>query len=104
MAQKTLTMETTMSRSQSISVSQSKRGTSLTESFTELFDFRFLIYQSILHPLEAVKTYLPHLSVCWSASKIFTPDQDIPDLQDRVILVTGGAPQPRPHFFSAEHV
>lgn len=93
-----------MPPSQSTSVPQSKRGTSLTESFAELLDFRFLIYQSIVHPLDAIETYLPRLSVFWSASKIFTPDQDIPHLQGRVILVTGGAPRPRSHFFSAEHV
>ena len=98
MVQKTLNMQTTMSRSHSTSVPQSKRGSSLTESFAELFDLRFLIYQSMLHPLEAIETYLPHLSVFWSASKIFTPDQDIPHLQDRVILVTGGAPQPPTAF------
>ncbi|SLM40522.1 oxidoreductase [Lasallia pustulata] len=79
-----------MPPSQSTSVPQSKRGTSLTESFAELLDFRFLIYQSIVHPLDAIETYLPRLSVFWSASKIFTPDQDIPHLQGRVILVTGG--------------
>lgn len=80
------------SHSQSSSLSPTTRDTSLTEAFAELFGLRFLAYQSILHPLEAIETYLPHLSMFWSASKTFTPDQDVPDLQGRVILITGGAP------------
>lgn len=82
----------------SASGSQATRGTSFVEAFAELIDLRFLIYQSVLHPFEAIETYLPHLSMFWSMSKIFTPDQDIPDFSQRVILITGGAPCPQLNF------
>lgn len=85
------------------SVSQTTRGTSLVEAFTQVVGFRFLIYQSILHPFESIETYLPHLSMFWSTSKTFTPNEDIPDLQDRVILITGGAQCPRLGFPKAEY-
>lgn len=75
----------TVDHSQSTLVSQATRGTSLAEAFAELIHFRFLIFQSVLHPFEAIETYLPQFSMFWGTGKIFTPDTDVPDLSERVI-------------------
>lgn len=58
---------------------------------TDLLDFRHVFIESVLHPVEAYKAYLPHLNVYGLfGSNTFSPKIDIPDLSGKVILVTGG--------------
>ena len=56
------------------------------QAVSELFDFRHLVLESLLHPVETFNTSNPF--------SIFTMPQfsvsDIPDLAGKVILVTGG--------------
>lgn len=59
--------------------------------FTELLDFSSLISHSLLHPLSALNTNLPHLNpLNMFGGKSFNPATDIPNLNGKVILVTGG--------------
>ena len=46
----------------------------------------------IFHPLSAAETFLPHARpISWlTGNSSFQPDRDIPDLSDKVVLVTGG--------------
>jgi hypothetical protein len=67
------------------------RTLSVFSDLAELTDFYHLILDSLLHPISALNTNLPHLNPCnmfWGKS--FIPATDIPDLRGKVILVTGG--------------
>jgi len=67
------------------------RNPSVVSDLAELTDFYHLILDSLLHPISALNTNLPHLNPCnmfWGKS--FNPATDIPDLRGKVILVTGG--------------
>lgn len=66
----------------------------LAPSFLELADFSKVIRHSILHPIEALDTYLPHLNpIKMLGGKTFNPEIDIPDLSGKIVLVTGGTSQ-----------
>lgn len=61
------------------------------EAWAELTDFRPLLLQCLLHPIAAASANVPHLiprSFLWR--RRFVPDDDIVDLDGKVILVTGG--------------
>ena len=55
------------------------------EALAELFDFRHLLLDGLLHPIEAFNAYIPHFKM-----PKFNPATDIPSLAGKVILVTGG--------------
>ena len=57
----------------------------------ELTDFYHLIVNSLLHPVFALNSNLPHLNPCnMFGGQTFNPATDIPDLHGKVVLVTGG--------------
>lgn len=56
------------------------------QTISELLDVRHLLFDSIQHPIEAFYAYFP---IAAFAMVHFTT-ADIPDLKDKVILVTGG--------------
>ena len=56
------------------------------QPFLELLDFRHLVFESILHPIEAFNAYTPSFTV----TMVHFTLSDIPDLTGKVILVTGG--------------
>ena len=61
------------------------------QAFIELLDLRFMVIESLRHPVEAVKAYIPHLDIFGLlGGKVFPPEVDVPDLAGKVILVTGG--------------
>lgn len=64
---------------------------SLFASSHELFDLRPFLLHALLHPIDAVKTNLPFLRLPQMfGGDTFHPDSDIPSLERKVILVTGG--------------
>ena len=70
---------------------QKLHDTPFSQTFTELIDFRHLIFASLLHPIEAFNAYLPQFKMFGLfGGKTFAPKTDIPDLAGKVILVTGG--------------
>lgn len=69
----------------------SSRTTSILQASIELFELRYLLLQNLLHPIEAINDYLPHLVGNMFGGKTFSSATDIPDLSGKVILVTGGA-------------
>lgn len=61
------------------------------QGLTELLDLRLLVIEGLLHPVEAVRAYIPHFDIFGLfGGKVFTPEADIPDLAGKIILVTGG--------------
>ena len=56
----------------------------------ELFEFRHLVFDSIQQPIEGFNAYFP--TAAFNMVRFTT--SDIPDLKDRVILVTGGTFDP----------
>ncbi|KAK5097386.1 hypothetical protein LTR70_002567 [Exophiala xenobiotica] len=60
--------------------------------FRDLFDLPKIVSPYIFRPLTAAEIFLPHARpVSWlSDSTAFQPERDIPSLQGKVILVTGG--------------
>lgn len=64
---------------------------SAPSNWVELTDFYHPILDSLLHPISALNTNLPHLDPYnMFGGKSFNPATDIPDLRGKVILVTGG--------------
>ena len=62
-------------------------------SFIELFDFYSLLIDSLLHPYSTINRNFPHLNPFnMFGGKTFNPTIDIPNLGEKVILVTGGLP------------
>lgn len=59
-------------------------------AFAELLDFRHLISDSLFHPIEAFYAYNLFPKFAMFGSKTFAVS-DIPNLANKVILVTGGA-------------
>lgn len=57
-----------------------------------LFDLPKVVIPYILHPLSAAEVFLPHAPpVAWfTGSNLFNPGRDIPHLDGKVFLVTGG--------------
>ncbi|MCJ1467214.1 hypothetical protein MMC07_005837 [Pseudocyphellaria aurata] len=69
-------------------------GRSLYHGLIELIDFAPLLFQCLVDPVGTIRANVPNLipSFPWglSARKQFCPNEDIPDLGGKVILVTGG--------------
>lgn len=64
---------------------------SALQAITDLRDFRHVVFESVLHPVEAYKAYLTNLNAYdLFGGNSFSPEKDIPDLSGKVILVTGG--------------
>lgn len=61
---------------------------SITLNLAELLDLRHLIH--ILHSINAFYAYLPYFTMGLFGGKTFAPEKDIPNLEGKVILVTGG--------------
>lgn len=60
------------------------------QALSDLLDFTHLILEALLHPIEAVKAYLPRMFGLFGGGKTFNPIKDIPHLAGKVILITGG--------------
>lgn len=60
--------------------------------FRDLFDLPKIVSPYIFRPLTGVEIFLPHARpVSWfSGSTAFQPERDIPSLQGKIIMVTGG--------------
>lgn len=58
----------------------------------DLLDLPKILLPYIFHPLTAAEVFLPHFRpVSWlTKPDVFSPEQDIPSLQEKVIIVTGG--------------
>ncbi|KAL8992374.1 MAG: hypothetical protein Q9169_007150 [Polycauliona sp. 2 TL-2023] len=68
---------------------------SLLQAVSETFDLRYLILQSLLNPLSALRSNLSHLLPRTMfggmfGGKKFNAEKDIPNLSGKVIIVTGG--------------
>ncbi|KAL9041290.1 MAG: hypothetical protein Q9180_001374 [Flavoplaca navasiana] len=64
---------------------------SILQAASETSDLRLLILHGLLHPLDTLWSNLSHLlPLNMFGGKKFRPDQDIPDLSGKVIVVTGG--------------
>ena len=63
--------------------------TTLLQTFTELLDLRYLAFDAVLHPIEGLNAYAPYANLKMFGSKNFGVT-DIPNLDGKVILVTGG--------------
>ena len=71
--------------SQAPSTETSYRNTAW-ETFAELLDTRHLLFDILQHPIEGFSAYFPTAAL----NMVKFSKADIPDLKDKVILVTGG--------------
>ena len=66
---------------------------SILQAVSETYDLRFLLFQTLLHPLDALQSNISHLlpvDMLGFGGKKFRAEEDIPDLSGKVIIVTGG--------------
>lgn len=60
----------------------------ISHTILDLWDLQSFFWHNIRHPVQSAQSNLSHLAPCRMVH--FKPDQDIPDLSGKVILVTGG--------------
>ncbi|KAI4218555.1 MAG: hypothetical protein L6R36_008893 [Xanthoria steineri] len=66
---------------------------SIFQAASETLDLRFLLLQTLVHPLNALQSNLSHLlplTMFGFGGKKFRPDEDIGDLSGKVVVITGG--------------
>ena len=64
--------------------------TAFQTQLQELVTFIIVLLQYLAHPIAAIQTQYPDFFNMCGSAPAFMPDQSIPSLQDKVILVTGG--------------